>query len=74
MLENVCLALWIHLIEMLKMFILLILIEILSFAISGGREELSHDTFAKLDNLASESISAQDSLQFQPRILDFFSR
>lgn len=51
--------------------------EILSFA-KSGRDELSHDAYTdKLDNLASESISAQDSLsslQFQPKILDFYSR
>lgn len=63
---------------MLKMLIILfILLEILSFARSG-RDELSHDAYAdKLDNLATESISAQDSLstlQFQPKILDFLQR
>lgn len=63
---------------MLKMLIIVfILLEILSFARSG-RDELSHDAYAdKLDNLATESISAQDSLsslQFQPKILDFLQR
>jgi hypothetical protein len=62
---------------MSKIIILLICLEILSFA-KSGRDELSHDTYAdKLDNLASESISAQDSLpslQLQPKVLDFYSR
>ena len=63
---------------MLKMLIIVfILLEILSFARSG-RDELSHDAYAdKLDNLATESINAQDSLsslQFQPKILDFLQR
>lgn len=63
---------------MLKMLItVFILLEILSFARSG-RDELSHDAYAdKLENLATESINAQDSLsslQFQPKVLDFLQR
>lgn len=63
---------------MLKMLIIvLIVLEIITFARSG-RDELSHDAYAdKLDTLASETINAQDSLlslQFQPKILDFLQR
>lgn len=62
---------------MLKMLIIVFLLEILSFAISG-RDELSHDAYAdKLDSFAAESIIAQDSLsslQFQPKILNFMQR
>lgn len=63
---------------MLKMLIIVfILLEIFSFA-KSGHEEISHDGYADiLDNLASNTINAQDSLsslQFQPSILDFLQR
>ena len=59
------------------LIIVFILLEIFSFA-KSGHEEISHDGYADiLDNLASNTINAQDSLsslQFQPSILDFLQR
>lgn len=55
-----------------------VIIFILLDVARSGRDELSHDAYAdKLDNFASDTMNAQDSLsslQFQPKILDFLQR
>lgn len=64
--------------QIMKMLIILFILEIISVARSGRDELTLTNTYAdKFDNLASESLNAQESLsslQFQPQILDFIQR